>query len=152
MFDLSSKAVSKYWKEHENSDLVKIIASIEDIETWTLDGNDEIEEQLKILGESISNSYLVDINEANLADDLIRLLSCIKIGRMLRILQILDENSPGIATKLLIDAEEKTSEEDDYYSIFLNRNLIFERLRLAGRVFSEERVKLVTSIIEKEQQ
>ena len=45
-------------------------------------------------------------------------------------------------------AEEHTESEDDLPGMFLLRNVVFERLRLLGRVFGSDRFKLIIKALE----
>jgi len=67
---------------------------------------------------------------------------------MLRIMQCLDTAHPGAASKLLMFAEKSNASPTNNIGLFLRRNIVFERLRLLGRVFSEERFILVQNAIE----
>jgi intracellular multiplication protein IcmW len=60
----------------------------------------------------------------------------------------LDNAYPGAAAKVLMYAEENTKSEQDNPGIFLRRNIVFERLRLLGRVFAPDRLKLVLKALE----
>ena len=71
------------------------------------------------------------------------------VGRTLRIMQAIDQSHPGSASRLLMFAEEATKSDQDPSGLFLKRNIVFERLRLLGRVFSHERLSLVQKALEK---
>ena len=58
---------------------------------------------------------------------------------------------PGSASKILIHAEEKSLGSHDAASFFLKRNIVFERLRLLSRTFSEYRLQLVSRALEGEE-
>ena len=60
----------------------------------------------------------------------------------------MDMAYPGSAAKVLMRAEEISSSSQDTAGLLLKRNAAFERLRLLGRMFSEERIKLVTQALE----
>ena len=62
---------------------------------------------------------------------------------MLCVLQSIDTAHPGGASKVLMYAEENSTSNQDIPGLFLRRNIVFERLRLLGRVFAEERVDIV---------
>ena len=78
----------------------------------------------------------------------IKILSAIKMGRALRILQCINAAYSGAASKLLIYAEEHTEDIPDAAKLFLRRNIVFERLRLLGRIFSKKRVEVLSRILE----
>jgi intracellular multiplication protein IcmW len=58
---------------------------------------------------------------------------------------------PGSASKVLMYAEENSLSGQDAAGFFLKRNIVFERLRLLSRTFSEDRLKLVAEALEGEE-
>ena len=76
-------------------------------------------------------------------ENFIELCTYMKMARMLRVLQSIDTAHPGGASKVLMYAEENSTSNQDIPGLFLRRNIVFERLRLLGRVFAEERVDIV---------
>ena len=54
-------------------------------------------------------------------------------------MQHIDGLLPGTASKLLVFAEVASNNPEDVPGFFLNRNLVFERLQLLGRIFARER-------------
>ena len=151
MPDLSYEASSQYWFDYIDPMIYRVITFMEGVESWTLDGHPELEETIKKLGEELENISKIDMSELGNEAAFIRLACNIKSGRALRLLQALDTTHPGAASRLLIHAEENTQSSDDTAGIFLRRNIIFERLRLLGRVFSEARFQLVVKALEGEE-
>ncbi len=150
MVDLSIDGVNSYWHSQEDQILFKIITFIESVETWTLGGNENIENEITKLGENFDDLSMVDIGDLDIDEDIIKIISSIKFGRNLRILQILDQYSPGFSSRLIAFAEEKCAQDNDCYGIFLKRNLIFERIRLANRIFSKKRFQMLIQAMEDE--
>lgn len=146
MLDISEKAVDKFWQDRNDPFLVKIIKTIEDIEDWTLDGDPEVEAALQNLAQALSNTQNFQVqNEALFVD----VLLSIKLSRSLRIMQYIDSISPGSASKLLIYSEVASSGTQDVPGLFLNRNLVFERLQLLSRIFAPERFQIATQAVER---
>lgn len=148
MVDLSTAGVLEYWKDYEDKSLFKVILSIEEVEDWVLDGNEEMEKYIHALANHLDKVYMLDTQEYPIEDDLIRVLSSISLSRMLRIMQVLDENSPGLAGKILSFAEEHSESINDHHGLLLRRNLIFEKLRLTSRIFSQQRFEEVVKALE----
>jgi intracellular multiplication protein IcmW len=145
MLDLSEEAVDKFWQDRNDPFLVKIIKTIEDIEDWTMDGDPDIEAMMQQLAEALSNPEGFQIiDEANYVE----VLSVIKLSRALRIMQHIDSISPGSASKLLIYSEVASQGTNDIPGLFLNRNLVFERLQLLSRIFAPERFHIATRAVE----
>lgn len=145
MPDLSRKGSHNFWYEYPDPMIYKVITFMEGVETWTLDGDSGFEEALKKLSNALDDIGHIDLQEE---DKFIEVATFIKAGRALRLLQCMDTAHPGAASKLLMHAETTSTSSDDVPGLFLRRNMVFERLRLLGRVFSKERCDLVTKALE----
>lgn len=148
MPDLSHKASSQYWFEYVDPMIYRVITFMESVEDWTLDGNPEFEDAMKKLGEELDDIEKIDMGMLAQEDVFIRLVGNIKSGRGLRLLQAIDTVHPGSASRILIHAEETSMGTHDSAGFFLKRNIVFERLRLLARVFSEYRLRLVARALE----
>ena len=147
MVDLTHKAVHQFWANFPDNSIYRVIASMESMEQWTLDGDPELEKALMKLGQELENIANIDLKQEQ---NLINIGAYIKAARNLRILMALDQAYPGSASKLLMHAEKITKSNQDAAGVFLRRNLIFERLRLLSRTFSPERIKLLQQCLEGE--
>lgn len=144
MPDLSNKGSHQFWHDYPDPTIYKVISFMENVETWTHDGNPELEKAVADLGTALDNIGSVDLQEE---DNFIKLSAHLKIGRALRLLQCMDLAHPGAASKILMYAE-KAPNTDTTASLFLRRNIVFERLRLLSRIFSEERLAIISKILE----
>ncbi|KTC64513.1 Intracellular multiplication protein IcmW (plasmid) [Legionella adelaidensis] len=151
MPDLSHEASAKYWFEYIDPMIYRVITFMESVEDWTLDGNPELEAAITQLGKELDDIESVDLNALGEEEQFIRLVGNIKSGRGLRLLQALDTVHPGSASRVLVHAEETSTSSADPAGFFLKRNIVFERLRLLSRVFSENRLKLVARALEGEE-
>ena len=148
MPDLYREAVHAFWDSYDRRTLYRIIIALEQVETWALDEQPEVEAALIHLGEVLDLDHPFELAEEA---TFIRVLAKTKAGRALRILQTLDIKKPGAASQLLVYAEEAKSgkrEADGHAELFLNRNLVFERLQLLSRVFAPYRLSLVLKALE----
>jgi intracellular multiplication protein IcmW len=148
MPDLSHAASSKYWSSFSDPMIYRVVTFMEGVETWTIDGNPQLEQALTQLGQELDQIANIDMNKVGHEDQFLRLLANIKTGRGLRLLQAIDEVHPGSASKVLMYAEETSISKKDAAGFFLRRNIVFERLRLLSRVFDAQRVKLINSVLE----
>lgn len=148
MPDLSLAASSKYWFDYLDPMIYRVITFMEHVEDWTLDGNPEFEEAMVQLGKELDDLELVDLGLLSEEDKFINIVGNIKSGRGLRLLQAIDTVHPGSASRVLIHAEETSLGSHDPAGFFLKRNIVFERLRLLSRVFSQYRLKLVMRALE----
>lgn len=145
MPDLSHKAVHQFWHDYQDTTIYRVIAFMEGVEDWTLDGDPDLELALEKLGEALEDIGNIDLQQES---SFIELCAHIKTGRGLRLLMCVDTAYPGAAAKVLMNAEETTQSDEDIPGIFLRRNIVFERLRLLGRVFAPDRFKLIQKALE----
>ena len=145
MPDFSHKAVHQFWYDYQDPIIYRVITFMESMEDWTQDGNSELEAALQRLGDTLEDIGNIDLQ---LEEEIIKVAAHVTTGRGLRLLMCLDTAYPGAAAKVLMHAEEITKSETDMPGVFLRRNIVFERLRLLGRVFSEERFKLIIKALE----
>lgn len=148
MPDLSHEGCCQFWKDYPDPMIYRVITFMESVESWTLDANPDLEEAINKLGDELDDITKVDLSELSKEQSFIRLACNIKSGRALRLLQAIDTVHPGSASRLLIHAEENSHNTEDPAGIFLRRNIVFERLRLLARVFSEERLQLILKALE----
>lgn len=151
MPDLSHKASAEYWNDYVDPMIYRVITFMESVEDWTLDGDPELEAAIEKLGKELDDIESIDLSTLGQEEKFIRIVGNIKSGRGLRLLQAIDTVHPGSASKILIHAEETSTSIYDPAGFFLKRNIVFERLRLLARVFSEYRLKLVSRALEGEE-
>ena len=151
MPDLSHKASAEYWHEYVDPMIYRVITFMESVEDWTLDGDPDLENAINQLGKELDDIESIDLGTLGQEDKFLRIVGNIKSGRGLRLLQAIDTVHPGSASKILIHAEETSTSTYDPAGFFLKRNIVFERLRLLARVFSEYRLKLVSRALEGEE-
>ena len=146
MLKLSHAECHKFWANYGDESLYKVIVSMECAEDWTLDEgtNEELEIAVDKLAKKLDRIGTAEITDL---EAIIKILSCLKISRTLRILQAIDTANPGSANKILTKAEEISKTNKDA-QLFLSRNLNFERLRLITKVFARDRIKFLNDAIE----
>ncbi|MBA3661634.1 MAG: phosphoesterase [Gammaproteobacteria bacterium] len=137
----------EFWKNYDDAMIYRVISFMETAEDFTLDGTPALEEAIKKLGETFDTISNFELGKE---DQFVALCSHIKTSRILRLLQSIDTIDPGSASKLLMYAEENNSPENTMAGLFLRRNIVFERLRLLARVFSQERFDLVLKVLEQD--
>lgn len=150
MTDLSLEASRSFWHDYPDSMIYRVIMFMEGVENWTLDGHPDVEKALAELGKVLEDVSKLDLDKLNFKDTLIQFCGHLKSSRVLRILQAFDVAHPGAAAKILVHAEETSQTVDDAPGLFLRRNVIFERLRLLSRVFSQERMSFISKALEGE--
>lgn len=145
MPNLDLLASHEFWKNYNDPMIYRVIAFMETVETFTHDGIPAIENVMEKLGQELD---AIDRFELGKEDEFVTLCTHLKTSRILRILQAIDTIDPGSASKLLMYAEENNTPDRAMTGLFLRRNIIFERLRLLGRVFSADRLEMVLEILE----
>ena len=142
---LDLQAAHDFWKNYDDPMIYRVIAFMETVEGWTLDGNPELEESLHTLGNELQSLTRFDLGKE---EQFVALCAHIKTSRILRLLQAIDTIDPGSASKVLMFAEENNTPDNLLAGLFLRRNIVFERLRLLSRVFSKARFDLVLKALE----
>lgn len=148
MPDLSHEASARYWFEYMDPMIYRVITFMESVEDWTLDGNPDFEAAMTQLGKELDDIEKLDLSSLAQEEKFIRIVGNIKSGRGLRLLQSIDVVHPGSASRVLVKAEEISMGPHDPAGFFLKRNIVFERLRLLARVFSQYRLNLVLRALE----
>ena len=142
---LDLNASHEFWKNYDDPMIYRVIAFMETAEDWSLDGNPALEQTIEKLGEALEELTSFELGKE---EQFVALCSHIKTSRILRLLQTIDTIDPGSASKILMYAEENNSPEHPLAMLFLRRNIVFERLRLLARVFSQERLDLILKVLE----
>lgn len=151
MPDLSIDAVHQFWSQYEDPMIYRVVAFMEGVENWTLDGDPDLEQAMTELSKELDDISKIDLADLGHEETFIRIAANLKTGRALRLLHAINTIHEGSASRLLIYAEEHTESHQDPAGIFLRRNIVFERLRLLARVFSKERFNLILRAIEGEE-
>ncbi len=144
---LDSLSSHEFWKNYDDPMIYRVISFMETAEDWTLDGNPGLEDVINQLGNIFDEISSFELGKE---DQFVTLCAHVKTSRILRMLQAIDTIDPGSASKLLMYAEENNSPDNTMAGLFLRRNIVFERLRLLARVFSQERFDLVLKVLEQD--
>lgn len=142
---LDLAAAHEFWKNYDDPMIYRVIAFMETAELWTLDGNADLEAAISKLGEALEGLSSFDLGKE---EEFVTVCAHIRTSRILRLLQAIDSIDPGSASKVLMYAEEHNSPDHVMANFFLRRNIVFERLRLLARIFSEARCDMVLKILE----
>ena len=147
MPNLDLQASHEFWKNYDDPMIYRVIAFMETVEQWTLDGYTALETALFAFGNELENLSRFDLSKE---EQFVAVCAHIKTSRILRILQAIDTIDPGSASKVLMFAEENNTPDNLLAGLFLKRNIVFERLRLLSRVFAPHRIDLVLKALEQE--
>lgn len=150
MADLTLEGAHQFWSQYQDPIIYRVVAFMESVETWPLDGDPTLEDALSTLSKELDDIGKVDFSKLGQEMLLIQIACSLKMSRALRFLHIVDTAHPGTASKLFTHAEQMTQKLDDPPGLLLRRNVVFERLRLLARVFSQERFALILKALEGE--
>ena len=148
MPDLSTAAIQQFWSDYPDPMIYRVIAFMEGVEPFLDRDSPEFTQAIKTLGQTLDDLNAVNFGEFAEQDLQIAITTQLKTGVALRFLHAMDSIHPGCASKLLMYAEENSFSPEDNNSLFLRRNIVFERLRLMARIFSPARFALVKSALE----
>ena len=144
MPDLSLDYCHEYWANHSDPLVYKALCFMESIEDWVIDDIEGVEEAIGVLGNVLENIDNIDLKHS---DDFISVIANVRATRNLMMLQVLNEAYPGSVAKLVKHAEALSS-NNEVCKLFIKRHVLFERLRLMGKIFSEEATKGIMEILE----
>jgi intracellular multiplication protein IcmW len=144
---LDLQSSHEFWKNYDDPMIYRVISFMESVETWTMDGNGELEQILNDLSDQLDKLTRFELGKE---EHFVNLCAHIKTSRILRLLQAIDTIEPGSASKVLMFAEENNTPDNLVAGLFLRRNIVFERLRLLARVFAPNRFELVLKALEQE--
>lgn len=143
ILDLAS--AHEFWKNYDDPMIYRVIAFMETAEKWTLDSSPALEAVISKLGDSLDGLSSFELSKE---EEFVTVCAHLRTSRILRLLQAIDTIDPGSASKVLMYAEENNSPDHIMANLFLRRNIVFERLRLMARIFSEERCSMILKLLE----
>lgn len=144
MSTLSHDSSKEFWKDFMGGSIYDIIDFIEQTEDWVVSNDPTVNEALDKLSQYFTQA---DSKSALPHTDLIHVCAYVYLSQKLRIMQSLDNIQPGLATQLIQTAE-KAPTKDSSAFVFLQRNLIFERMRILSRILHSDRIQLVKKLYE----
>jgi intracellular multiplication protein IcmW len=147
MPNLDLQSSHEFWKNYDDPMIYRVIAFMESVENWTLDGDPGLEAAIASFGSSLDQISRFELSKE---EQIVSVCAHLKTSRILRILQSIDTIEPGSASKVLMYAEENNTPDNVLAGLFLRRNIVFERLRLLARVFSPDRFAIVLKALEQE--
>ena len=142
--DISLRAAHEFWHGFQDAAVYRAIVLLETIERNYFDGDSVYEASMEQLGHALGSMRPGD--DLKDREQMLQVLAYMRTSRYLRVLQALDEVTPGAASRV-ISAAEKSKRSNESAQRFLQRNIIFERYRLLPRVLSAERLELVVDAL-----
>ena len=144
MTDLSLQASHEFWQNFPDQSVYHVIVLLESVEKDLFDGDEAFEVQMAQLGQALEGFSGKEVSDKQ---TVLYVVANLKTSRYLRLLQSLDMASPGAASKVIAFAEQ-AKPDNEMARLFLRRNIAFERYRLLSRIFSNERMDILTKALE----
>ena len=145
MDELSQEAVKKFWNDCPDTSIKRIIDLMESAEPWVSE-SPELTAHLEKLGQILaSDDAAVKLNLTDYPV-IIKISAALKLGRTLRLMQLIDGLNPGTATKTINYAEKH--QDDTSAKILVQRNVLLERLRILHNVFATESLNHLMNFME----
>jgi|AntRauTorckE5430_2_1112549.scaffolds.fasta_scaffold00045_35 intracellular multiplication protein IcmW len=144
MPDLSHEGSKQFWKEFMNGSIYKIIDFIEQTEDWVVSNDPKTIDALAQLSDYLEKA---DSKTEFPQKQFIHICAYAHLSQKLKIMHTLDTIQPGLATQLIQTAE-KSPKSNLSASIFLKRNLLFERMRILSKILAPNRIQIVQKIYE----
>lgn len=115
MPNLDLHASHEFWKNYDDPMIFRVISFMESVESWTLDGNPELEQAIAALGEALDKLTKFELSKE---EQFVSLCAHLKTSRILRLLQAIDTIDPGSASKVLMYAEENNTPDNLLAGLF----------------------------------
>lgn len=147
MIDLSDNAIESHWRDL-SSTLHTLLSQMESKESWACDDDPAIRDALEEWAANYSSS--MGIQAKSQTDNFLRFLSFIRSKRSMLILQELEKASPGSTSDLLFEClkvDEENSDDRRHQQVFRDRLIAISQVGALDRMFSEDRLELVSKVI-----
>ncbi|MCH9665908.1 MAG: hypothetical protein K0U41_08705 [Gammaproteobacteria bacterium] len=147
MVDLSDNATESHWRDL-SSTLYALLTQMESKESWTCDEEPAIRDALEEWAANYSGS--MGSQAKSQTDNFLRFLSFIRSKRSMLILQELEKAAPGSTSDLLFEClkvDEGNNDDRRHQQIFRDRLIAISQVGALNRMFSEERLELVSKVI-----
>lgn len=146
--NLATKDVHEYLLENLQPDIFKLVLGIENRETHVYDKEPEFADLLTSISNNIDNLANLDLENSQVCDDLITFLAHLSLGKIIRCLDYIDEIDYHFTNNLINYAKEHSKEPTDIYNLFLEKNIIFEKIQIVSRTFHNDRFKEILDAME----
>ena len=140
-FELDS--TRSFWEQYMNGQVADIIKYMELFESGSTQSDENVQPLLKEFEEKLDQASSV---EGLALSDLIHIAASMHMSQKLRLMQVVDSISPGVATKMISVAE--SNQDQPASAKFLERNKKFERIRILKEVYHPSRLNALMSLYE----
>ena len=140
---LKKSAVNFFWKT-QNPRMLRILNQMESVEPWVVDEVESVARDLISFGKKIGDAPGGKLSECS--EEITLVMTYIFSGKSLRLLNWLDENHPGLSFYYVMEARQKEDWEPG--RLMLDRLKTIKTLSLLGLIFSPIRTKLISGLLD----
>ncbi|KKN58097.1 hypothetical protein LCGC14_0555680 [marine sediment metagenome] len=142
--ELSAVRVAQWWAETSPS-IAKLTSWMDSKESWVQEPDDEFIFLLGEVVDRLDHPEFVTAIEGELAADVARLFALLCSSRFLRLMDLFERRTPGIASRLVFILGRLGGESKIYSDLFCERLMVVHRFELLEIVFSARRAKAIAS-------
>ena len=145
--DLSEGSVEKHW-EGRSKEIRDVLKSMESAEHWVADKDPEVLAAIEEWLSKLDEDLIDDLSDS--PEDLHFIHGMMSSSRAMILINLLENEEPGITTDLLYSAIheiDKNGDKAEFERVFRDRIVCLYRLNLLGRVFSKERIESVKTSV-----
>lgn len=142
--NLNRNTVNFYWKTQDKR-MSKILSMMEDVEHWVVDdSSDDVAKELISFGKKLSSITSTGLSKKS--DDITTVMTYILSSKSLRLLNWIDDSFPGVPFHYIMEAKSRDNWEPG--KLLLDRLITIRTLSLLGLIFAPMRTKLISSLLE----
>ncbi|PCI37978.1 MAG: hypothetical protein COB50_03010 [Thiotrichales bacterium] len=134
--------VVEHWQSFKNPLINDILINLEKLEGEHIEVNDDDTKSIETLLQKLEKIQASDVDEI----EFIRLLNQMPVASMLFIIHKLQTLNSDLIMRIISYAQ-KYSKDDKEVAKFFQRNMVFEKAQLLGRIFSNDRMEKILSIL-----
>ncbi|MFZ9036199.1 MAG: type IVB secretion system protein IcmW [Francisellaceae bacterium] len=136
--------VAQYWKNYKNMNINHALNNFEHLEDGIYACDEDHIAQLEKLYTQMGSDAGKEVE----LSALLKLMNALPAAYMFYLLHKVNDIKPDLASQLISQAKQK-HDTDEEYRQFYHRNMLFERLQIASRIFSSERInRLIKALSE----
>ena len=137
--------IIKHWQSFKNPLINDILINLEKLEKAHPKLTEEQEQKVSALLKAIQTSKPEGLDEMQF----INVMNQLPAAHMLYIIHKLQTTNPDVMMKLINYAQKHKADNPDVEAFF-QRNMVFEKSQLLGRIFSNHRMETVLGVLNEE--
>jgi hypothetical protein len=146
--DLSTDATRDFFRDQDPV-LEQTIIGMESVESWTRDSYEPVQAALQRLAERLEAIDMHELPQDH-HNKLIILLGYISSGKAIRLLMWIEEFAPNFVARTMAEAQMLAALDhvnEHAARLFIERIEVLERHHMLHRVFSPDRLRIITKVL-----